>query len=377
LYPTREELYDLAQRDRPTVFSRSLNTGDLISFDVVSASRVERPGDIKRDSFGGLHTLSALLTIAIGALAVPLNVTDVYGRAAKLPCGSDPSLDEIRAMEADFAAFLPPWEDPEHFPTPGDHPGDGGGPHNSKVNVVWHNIYANRPSVGDVGVVSDGLINQMIDLLNNDFYDVFTFNLIKTNRILNNTWHDNVDLGNADEAAMKAALRVGGPETLNIYTVGLQSSRFLGWATFPQNYNGDKSGDGVVITYDTLPGGTWPQYNLGTTLTHEVGHWAGLYHVFQGGCSDGDGVADTPAQANETRGCPVGKDTCPGPGVDSIHNYMDYSDDVSSESEKGHTVMPEPIVNPVFNRHPSIHGPIEAQKSSSDPKMPVHLPSED
>ena len=70
------------------------------------------------------------------------------------------------------------------------------------------------------------------------------------------------------------------------------------------------------------------RYDLGFTLVHEAGHWFNLEHTFFGGCNaKGDFVDDTPPMRVPTRGCPEGKDTCLEPGLDPIHNYMDYSDD--------------------------------------------------
>jgi hypothetical protein len=196
------------------------------------------------------------------------------------------------------------------------------------IPVVVHVIQENST----LGAVSDTMINNQISVLNNA-YDggsvggattSFGFSLTRINRVINPSWYP-IPYNSSTERAMKAALREGGDGTLNVY-LGALSSGLLGWATFPRADM--DSSDGVVVLNQSLPGGNATPYHLGDTATHEVGHWLGLYHTFQGGCgASGDQVADTPAERSPAYGCPTGRNTCAASGVDPITNFMDYSDD--------------------------------------------------
>lgn len=89
--------------------------------------------------------------------------------------------------------------------------------------------------------------------------------------------------------------------------------------------------DGVVVLTEVFGGpnsGATAPFNLGRTLTHEVGHYLGLDHIWGDGCRVDDGISDTPNQAEENYDCP----THPSPSCnnqgDMFMNYMDYTDDV-------------------------------------------------
>jgi hypothetical protein len=243
--------------------------------------------------------------------------------AAGLRCGT-PHVDDERAAEID-TAIAARQGGPGASRKPGTPPPPAvtGG----VINVYFHVI---RSSAG-AGDVSDDRIADQVAVLNAAFAPTgWGFQLAGTTRTSNDAWYT-MGPGTTAEAQAKAALRQGTAQDLNIYAANIGGG-LLGWATFPWDYSSQPSLDGVVVLTASLPGGSAVPYNLGDTATHEVGHWMGLYHTFQGGCSrSNDLVGDTPAERSPAYGCPVGRDTCTGgkqnAGLDPIYNFMDYTDD--------------------------------------------------
>ena len=201
---------------------------------------------------------------------------------------------------------------------------------------TWVHVIAKGTRKAD-GALSDQQVATQMEVLNDSFAGrsgpgaadtPFRFEHAGTTRTVNAAWYDMLP-GSAAEREAKTALRRGDEKTLNIYLSGLGGG-LLGYAYFPQQGGNSKPWqDGVVVLNESIPGGAASNYDEGDTLPHEVGHWLGLYHTFQNGCSTaGDRVSDTPAEAIPAWRCPEGQDSCPAdPGVDPITNFMDYSYD--------------------------------------------------
>ena len=188
------------------------------------------------------------------------------------------------------------------------------------IRIALHVIHS-----GGAGLLDQGEINAQMDILNASYNNV-QFVLDSVDYTDNAQWFTQLNTSSVEKECKKALQR-DPTKFLNVYTSNLGPSLF-GFSTFPWDLKRQPELDGVVIHYGTLPGGPLQPFNQGITLVHETGHWCGLYHTFQGGCSArNDQVADTPAEQSPTSGCPNNKDTCKSKGSDPIHNYMDYSDD--------------------------------------------------
>jgi hypothetical protein len=124
---------------------------------------------------------------------------------------------------------------------------------------------------------------------------------------------------------------------LNIWVVpkltDSNGNALLGYSSWPGE---PTSKDGVVIYYEAFGtiGTAKVPFDKGHTVTHEVGHWLNLHHLWgdlsdNPQCAQDDGVDDTPKQDGPTLNCPKPDDrpkACDNNRDGRMFpNYMDYT----------------------------------------------------
>ncbi|MBZ0173261.1 MAG: zinc metalloprotease [Phycisphaerales bacterium] len=216
-----------------------------------------------------------------------------------------------------------------------------------RVPVVVHVIQ----NTSGTGFISASRVQSQIDVMNEDFQAIAGTNGANgsdaqiefflatedengnpTNGITystNNTWFN-------DGGSYYNTLAWDTNRYLNIYTNS--ASGALGYVPdLPQGGIAGSNADRVVVLYSTFGrNAPFVPFHLGRTTTHEVGHYFGLYHTFDGGCAsasscstNGDRICDTNPESSPTFGCPGSRTSCGAQAPKD--NYMDYSDDICME----------------------------------------------
>jgi hypothetical protein len=273
-----------------------------------------------------------VLALALGAPAAqassPASLCD--------PVGASILTDSLSGAGGDFAGRGGRAREPDlgqlHRDLPASAKGEATAQFGATIPVYFHVV-----TDYSIGNVTARQIAAQIDVLNRTYAGGeggaatgFSFQLAGVTRTDNPLWFY-ANPGGTGEHSMKAALHQGGANALNYYST--TAGDYLGWSYLPDILTkpGQADLDGVVVDWESMPGTSTKyagRFDQGETATHEVGHWLDLEHTFYKGCSaNGDHVADTPPEKTATDGCPAGKDTCSAPGLDPIHNYMDYSYD--------------------------------------------------
>lgn len=230
------------------------------------------------------------------------------------------------------------------------------------IPVIFHIIH-NNEAVGSGRNIAASYVQAQVDQLNNDFRRVLGTSGYNTNAVgadteiefclatldengntlsepgINRVFISGSPFStNQIDASVKPSTQWDPERYCNVWSCDI-SGGTLGYAQFPSssglgglNSNGGAANtDGVVVRYTSIGSTDLPvagaaPYNEGRTLTHEIGHWLGLRHIWgDGGCGVDDYCADTPESDGSNFGCPTTHVSCGS--TDMVRNYMDYTDD--------------------------------------------------
>ena len=190
------------------------------------------------------------------------------------------------------------------------------------VLVAWHVIHATN-NVGNISTSAIEAAVQRLNLEYNEEHNIF-FTLDTITRTANNDWfYLDGDLYGEEEEAMRQSTYIDPYHYYNVWSCDMSGTGAGGWNYFPWWNPEGSYWQGTTVHYQSV--------NLSSkTMPHECGHYFGLLHTFEGGCSGGDQVDDTPDQddGDNIYLCNDNLDTCPNdPGNDPVHNIMNYASD--------------------------------------------------
>jgi len=305
---------------------------------------------------------SLSLTAAACMLSAALNAQDIK------PCGMQDAMNEYfnlhpeakTAWEAREAIFEK--QDAEAYKTGYGKKTDqqkSGGPNQSQGTVYYVPVVFHVMHQGGSENITDAQVNDAIRILNRDYrkqnpdttVTVSAFKGIAadvelefrlatidpngacTNGIIRHNSPNTVwTSGTASYYAYTGttAGKWNPSKYLNIYSVKSISSGAAGYTYLPGTFSTGYAMDAIVIlsTYvgSIGTGGT----GTSRALTHEVGHWFNLSHVWGGTNQPGvacgnDGVTDTPVTEGSNLVCPLTDNSCNAGTTENVQNYMDYS----------------------------------------------------
>jgi len=160
----------------------------------------------------------------------------------------------------------------------------------TNVCLWMHVIY--NPTTNE-GNIPESQIQAQLRAFNSDFAGTnpngngrggfrtnFQFNLEGVTRTGNANWFNNIQ---GNEVAVTNALARDPCRCQQVYFSQL-SGGLLGYCYLPSSFSACSTRHGCFNHFQTMPGGNYANYNLGQTVTHEVGHGFGLYHVFSRSC---------------------------------------------------------------------------------------------
>lgn len=235
------------------------------------------------------------------------------------------------------------------------------------IPVVVHVIHSGQ-AVGSAPNISDAQVQSQITVLNEDFRKMLGSPGYNTNpvgadieiefklalqdpngnptngidrvNLCQNTWPiDDID------TYVKPVTIWDPSQYLNMWSVSFSNSNDLGYAQYPDgsgldgldSNGGNANTDGVVSNFSVFGSIAYNDgsfvldgtFNKGRTMTHEVGHWLGLRHIWGDATCGDDFCADTPIHHDKNFGCPqpIPSSCDPVPAPEMIQNYMDYTDD--------------------------------------------------